>query len=112
MNHHHKMANSSVKIAPISAAAIAGLLLTGCAAVQQLTTPTLNTDGLADSVEEVVGIPVTVTCPDDIPIQSGLVTECTVSDGTITKVLVVTQVDVEGNVDWEISEQDAPAEQG
>lgn len=96
----------------ISAVAISGLLLCGCSAVEKLTTPTLNTEGLAASVEEVVGIPVTVTCPEGIPIQAGLISECSVSDGTIAKVLLVTQVDGEGNVDWEISEQDAPVDQG
>jgi len=83
--------------------------LAGCSAVEQVTTPTLATDSLADSVQEVVGTPVTVTCPTDIPIEAGRVTECTVSDGTLTKVLVVTQTDGEGSIDWEISEKDAPA---
>jgi len=84
-------------------------VLGGCSAVEQVTTPTLATDSLADSVQEVVGTPVTVTCPTDIPIEAGRVTECTVSDGTLTKVLVVTQTDGEGSIDWEISEKDAPA---
>lgn len=96
----------------LGALVLVGLLQSGCAAVEQFTTATLNTDGLAASVEEVVGIPVMVTCPEDIPLQEGRVTECTVSDGNIAKVLVVTQVDDQGNVDWEISEQDAPGGQG
>ncbi len=84
-------------------------MLGGCSAVEQVRTPTLATDSLADSVQEVVGAPVTVTCPTDIPIEAGRVTECTVSDGTLTKVLVVTQTDDQGGIDWEISEKDAPA---
>lgn len=79
---------------------MAGMPLLGCT-----TTQTLNTDNLAPAIEEVVGVAVTVTCPESIPIQKDLVTECTVSDGTQTKKLVVTQTDDQGNVDWEISEE-------
>lgn len=78
---------------------MAGVPLVGCSVTQ-----TLNTDNLAPAIEEVVGVPVTVTCPDSVPIEKGLVTECTVSDGTQTKTLVVTQTDDQGNVDWEIPE--------
>lgn len=104
--HHQRRA------ALLGSLALVGLLQSGCAVMQQFTTATLSTDGLAASIEEVVGIPVTVTCPDDIPLEVGRVTECTVSDGTIAKVLVVTQIDDQGNVDWEISELDAPGGQG
>lgn len=77
--------------------------------MEQPDPPSLATDGLSASVEEVVGIPVTVTCPPDIPIKAGLVTECVVSDGAQSKVLVVTQTDDQGTTSWEISEKDAPA---
>ena len=90
----------------ISVAVVA--LLSGCSAAQEVVTPTLATDDLAASVEKVVGIPVTVTCPERIPLEAGRVTECVVSDGSISKVLVVTQVDNQGNKDWVISEKDAP----
>jgi Domain of unknown function (DUF4333) len=70
----------------------------------------LDTAGLAAAVQEVVGVPVTVTCPEDIRLQSGAVTECTVSDGSMRKILIVTQVDDQGTLDWEISERDAPTD--
>ena len=88
------------------------LLVAGCSAAPSWmpgAAPRLDTSGLAASVQEVVGMPVTVTCPDDIPIQAGLVSECVVSDGQISKVLVVTQTDDQGKWDWQISERDAPA---
>jgi len=87
------------------------MLVAGCSAAPWSpgAAPRLDTSGLAASVQEVVGMPVTVTCPDDIPIQAGLVSECVVSDGQISKVLVVTQTDDQGKWDWQISERDAPA---
>ncbi|MBU6245742.1 MAG: DUF4333 domain-containing protein [Actinomycetales bacterium] len=89
-----------------------GLMASGCSSVPSWipgAQPHLDTSGLAAAVEEVVGVPVTVSCPDDIPMAAGTVTECSVSDGSTSKVLVVTQTDDQGNVDWEISERDAPA---
>lgn len=91
-----------------SVSGLAGL--TGCSSAQELVTPTRETDDLAAAVEEVVGIPVTVTCPERIPLEAGRVCECVVSDGTLSKVLVVTQVDDQGNKDWVISEKDAPSQ--
>jgi hypothetical protein len=84
----------------VPAFALAGLALSSCS----IGTSTLNTDNLAPEVEKVVGVPVTVDCPDGVPIQQGLVTDCTVSDGTQSKVLRLTQTDDQGNVDWEITE--------
>jgi hypothetical protein len=92
--------STKARLVTVAASALACLSITGCS----FGASTLNTDNLAPAIEEVVGVPVTVECPEDIPIQQGLVTDCMVSDGTQTKGLRVTQTDDQGNVDWEITE--------
>ncbi len=99
------------RMALVTTLVLVSLVQAGCSSVEQLTKPSLDTSGLAASVEEVVGVPVTVTCPEEIPIESGRVTECAVSDGSNSKVLLVTQLDDQGKLDWEISAKDAPAQE-
>ena len=71
---------------------------------QAADTLAFDATALAAEIEASVGTPVTVDCPADIPLQQGLVTECTVTDGTYTNALTITQEDAEGNVTWLIGE--------
>jgi hypothetical protein len=61
---------------------------------------TLSVDALPSMIEAEIGVPVEVQCPADIPLEEGLVVECLVSDGADEGVLVVTQTDNVGNLDW------------
>lgn len=59
---------------------------------------------LAANVADTWGGPVTVECPQDTPLEAGLVTECIVYDEEYEAVLLVTQKDALGNVSWKIVE--------
>ncbi|MEK9664381.1 MAG: DUF4333 domain-containing protein [Candidatus Nanopelagicales bacterium] len=59
---------------------------------------------MAAAVADAWGGPVTVECPQDTPLQAGLVTECIAYDEEYEAVLLITQKDGVGNVDWELVE--------
>lgn len=59
---------------------------------------------LAGAVADAWGGPVTVECPQDTPLEAGLVTECIAYDEEYEAVLLITQKDALGNVDWELVE--------
>lgn len=59
---------------------------------------------LAAAVADTWGGPVTVECPQDTPLEAGLVTECIAYDEEYEAVLLITQKDALGNVDWELVE--------
>jgi len=61
---------------------------------------TLGVDALPSMIEAEIGVPVEVQCPADIPLEEGLVVECLVSDGEYEGILVVTQIDDVGNLEW------------
>lgn len=60
--------------------------------------------GLAASIADAWGGPVTVECPQDTPLQAGLVIECVAYDEEYEAVLLVTQKDAMGNTSWELVE--------
>jgi hypothetical protein len=62
---------------------------------------------LEKAVSEQVGTSVTVTCPDNIPLAAGKITDCVASDGTDKKYLRITQDDDQGHYHWEVTQQDA-----
>lgn len=101
----------------IMAAAVgtAALLLAGCSASVSVGTPDASTgtdelllafDGpaLAEEIGSTIGKTVTVDCPAEIPLQQGLVTDCTVTDGIYTNALTITQTDDQGNITWRIGD--------
>lgn len=54
-------------------------------------------------IQEQAGIPVTVTCPDDVTAKKGDVFQCIASDSSGGKITVqVTQDDDQGNVSWKV----------
>ena len=55
-----------------------------------------------------LGGPVTVVCPDDIPLRKGEITSCTAEDGYSRRIVRVTQNDSKGNITWQLTGQDAP----
>lgn len=59
---------------------------------------------LADLIADTWGGPVTVECPQDTPLQAGLVTECIAYDEEYETALLITQNDALGNVSWELVE--------
>lgn len=65
-------------------------------------------DELERALTEQVGVPVTVTCPDDIPLKAGHITDCVADDGQDRKYVRITQDDNEGHYTWELTSQDAP----
>lgn len=95
--------------------AVGALLLTGCSATVSVGSPDSSSSAAADMLQidapalakdigAKVGKTVTIDCPTDVPIQKGLATECTVTDGTYTNALTVTQSDDQGNVKWRIGD--------
>ncbi|MFA7324317.1 MAG: hypothetical protein WC005_08160 [Candidatus Nanopelagicales bacterium] len=76
------------------------------------STSTLNVDSpeLTKSIETATGASMTVTCPADIPIQQGLVSECTANDGTKDYSLMLTQDDDQGHVSWKMPDYIVPAQ--
>lgn len=82
------------------------IALTGCGAALGTFDP--DVPSLEKAIEDQAGVPVTVECPKDIPLQKGKITDCTVSDGIDRKILRITQDDAEGHYTWEITPQDAP----
>jgi hypothetical protein len=70
-------------------------------------TVTLNADQLeqavATGISQQTGLTMTVTCPDDRPMQQGDVFTCTATaaDGT-SRTVEVTQTDAAGNVTWRL----------
>lgn len=71
---------------------------------------TISTDALEESIrrelKDVSGIePTSVECPDEVEVEAGAMFECTATapDGT-PATITATQVDDEGNVDWEVTE--------
>ena len=79
----------------------------GCSSGSRTLDPQIPV--LEQSIEDMQGFPVTVVCPDSIPLAKGKIANCTVSaSGQDTKVLRLTQDDDEGNYTWEITPQDAP----
>ena len=90
-----------------SAAAICAisLSLSGCAALGGTFIPDIPS--MEKAIEEQIGMPVTIECPADIPLQKGKITDCTVTDGTVTKYVRLTQDDAEGHFTWEVTTQDA-----
>lgn len=91
------------------------LLVTGCSASVSIGTPDsssaaavdmlqIDEPALAEEIGSKVSKTVTVDCPTDVPIQKDLVTECTVTDGTYTNALTITQTDNQGNVTWLIGD--------
>lgn len=65
----------------------------------------LNTDALQSEVEAEIGVPVEVQCPEDIPLEEGLVVECLVTAAGVESegIILVTQKDNLGNVSWTFS---------
>jgi hypothetical protein len=61
---------------------------------------TLDVDVLPSAIEAEIGVPVEVVCPEDIPLEEGLVVECLLTDGKTERVLVVTQKDNLGAINW------------
>jgi len=61
-------------------------------------------DLVATQLAEQVGGEWTVTCPEDVPLEQGLTTDCeaTSADGQ-SGTITVTQTDDQGNVSWEAS---------
>jgi hypothetical protein len=60
----------------------------------------LNLDTLPSAIEAEIGAPVEVQCPADIPFEEGLVVECLISDGESEGILLVTQKDNLGTINW------------
>jgi len=78
----------------------AGLLLTACSVS---TSPSsLDVKKVEGVLSEQVSETVTVQCSGEIPVQKGLVTECAAKQGDANAVVVITQIDDQGNVDLTI----------
>lgn len=59
-------------------------------------------DTVGSQISEQVGGDWTVTCPQDIPLQKGLTTNCEATSADGQSVMVnITQTDDQGNVSWE-----------
>jgi hypothetical protein len=84
---------------------VAALLLAGCNFGSTLDP---KIPDLEKAVSEQVGTSVTVTCPSNIPLKQGQITDCVASDSTGRKYLRVTQDDDQGHYHWELTSQDAP----
>jgi|SRR5918995_7547601 hypothetical protein len=84
-----------------------GLAAAALLAVACQTTLTLDSDNLqteiASGFQEQTGIAVTVSCPDDRPLQQGDTFTCTAAaaDGQ-SYTIQVTQTDAAGNVNWQV----------
>ncbi len=80
--------------------AVAGFLMTAC-------TVTATSDGIDPqkveaSILESTGETVTLQCPGEIPYQAGLVTTCAATADGANAIVVITQIDDQGNVDWSL----------
>jgi hypothetical protein len=80
--------------------AAAALLAAGCDTTVYLNTEQLEQEIMAEFQSQ-TGLALTLSCPDDRPIQQGDVFTCTGegSDGN-TYTIQVTQTDAAGNVSW------------
>jgi len=87
--------------AVIATAAAAGLLLVGCSVTS--TSSGISNAAIEEGLAAETGESVTVRCPEEIPLQSGLVSRCPATIDGANAVVVITQVDDSGKVDWSVA---------
>ena len=88
------------------AVAVIAFSVSGCSTLTG--TLDIKMADLEQSIRDQLGVAVTVSCPSDIPLGTGNITDCTVTDGVDRKYLRITQDDANGHYTWEITSQDAP----
>jgi hypothetical protein len=80
--------------------AVAVVLMTGC-------TVTVTSDGIDPakveaSILDNTGETVKLQCPGEIPYQAGLVTTCPATADGANAIVVITQIDDKGDIDWSL----------
>ena len=83
------------------------LILASMVALTGACTRSLDTQGLEDQIvtelQDAGGPPVSeVTCPDDIEVEAGATFECIATGEGVEWTVRVTQLDDDGNVEFEI----------
>jgi hypothetical protein len=98
-----RLALGGIALLLVLAVAVVGLLLVS-ARGSNLDTATIETE-IAGRLSDDAGAPVTVSCPDSVPVSAGGTFDCAVTadDGSQLTV-VVRQVDDQGNVVWRIGD--------
>lgn len=73
----------------------------------------LRTDDLDQTIgarlTQTIGVPVIVTCPANIPLRGGEITDCTAADGATSRIVRVTQDDSKGHYTWQLTNQEPTA---
>jgi hypothetical protein len=98
-----RLALGGIALLLVLAVAVVGFLLVS-ARGSNLDTATIETE-IAGRLSDDAGAPVTVSCPDSVPVSAGTTFDCAVTadDGSQLTV-VVRQVDDQGNVVWRIGD--------
>jgi hypothetical protein len=98
-----RLALGGIALLLLLAVVVVGLLLVS-ARGSNLDTATIETE-IAGRLSDDAGAPVTVSCPDSVPVSAGATFDCAVTadDGSQLTV-VVRQVDDQGNVVWRIGD--------
>lgn len=88
---------------------VAGIVvaLSGCGMTGRELDPERLEQVISEQFSEMYGEGFTIRCPEGIPLGTGVISDCEVSDGVDARVLRVTQDDDQGHFRWELTAQDA-----